>query len=316
MERCQRRSDGCEDIITRIEQISMESSLEKKNVPEKLLGTDKQIQPKDNSHSDTLNSDCSLPMEDSSENGDYNSTNAEDNLNESSIRDIEIVKESKPMDVKEAFYSDAKKYWSSIEPTVDGMLGGFERLDAADVRGSRDYLHSMFRIKPAPRRRIALDCGAGIGRVTKRVLMPEYDQVDAVEQDKAFADKIYKFVGQSPKLGEVFNQGLQEFTPEPGKYDLIWTQWVLGHLTDDDLIAFFKRCIKGLSKNGMIIIKENVTASSPQAEIDLADSSVTRPIMHLKQLIVRSGLRILRVSLQNNFPSGILPVYMITAKPA
>lgn len=275
-----------EDLISRVGQMSVDSS-PTENGPEKpLQGTDNAI--------DTLPTDSS----------------AHDT--------IHVDKEMKAMrtSVKESFYTEAKKYWSRIEPTVDGMLGGFERLNAADVRGSRDYLHSMFRIKPSPRRRVALDCGAGIGRVTKRVLMPEYDRVDAVEQDKKFADKIYEFVGQSPKLGEVFNQGLQEFTPEAGKYDLIWTQWVLGHLTDEDLMAFFRRCIKGLSKNGMIIIKENVTATSQQPEIDLNDSSVTRPIMHLKQLIVRSGLRILRVSLQSGFPPGILPVYMITAKPA
>lgn len=263
----------------------------------------------------------SSPTEDQPDNisqpqNDSQSKSNEHDDSPSQLSSIETENQVTKETVKENFYTDAKKYWSSIEPTVDGMLGGFERLNAADVRGSRDYLHSMFRIKPAPRRRVALDCGAGIGRVTKRVLMPEYDRVDAVEQDKKFADKIYEFVGQSPKLGEVFNQGLQEFTPEPGKYDLIWTQWVLGHLTDEDLIAFFGRCIKGLSKNGMIIIKENVTATSPQPEIDLNDSSVTRPIMHLKQLIVRSGLRILRVSLQSGFPPGILPVYMITAKPA
>lgn len=285
-----------EDLISRIGQMSVDSS-PTENDPDKLPETpDKQIE--------------SVVT---SQNKDVAETKP-DTLDE--VNNIEVEKEEKTVDVRETFYTDAKKYWSTIEPTVDGMLGGFERLNAADVRGSRDYLHSMFRIKPAPRRRVALDCGAGIGRVTKRILLPEYDRVDAVEQDKKFADKIYDFVGQSPKLGEVFNLGLQEFTPEVGKYDLIWTQWVLGHLTDDDLIAFFKRCIKGLSKNGMIIIKENVTATSTQAEIDTNDSSVTRPIMHLKQLIVRSGLRILRVSLQNGFPPGILPVYMLTAKPA
>lgn len=282
-----------EELISLIEKISVEPT--KNDLDSLPHGTDKQIK----------SVKTSLPQHVTCTNEDSSSeewSNQEQEENESIA--------------KEAFYTDAKKYWSTIEPTVDGMLGGFERLNAADVRGSRDYLHSMFRIKPAPRRRVALDCGAGIGRVTKRVLIPEYDQVDAVEQDKKFADKIYEFVGKSPKLGQVFNQGLQEFTPDEGKYDLIWTQWVLGHLTNDDLIAFFKRCIKGLSKNGIIIIKENVTATSTLPEIDQNDSSVTRPITHLKQLIVRSGLRILRVSLQSGFPAGILPVYMITAKPA
>jgi hypothetical protein len=36
--------------------------------------------------------------------------------------------------------------------------------------------------------------------------------------------------------------GLQDFSPEPKTYDLIWCQWVLGHLTDEDLIDFLKSC--------------------------------------------------------------------------
>ncbi|GMP48828.1 hypothetical protein CsSME_00016046 [Camellia sinensis var. sinensis] len=32
-----------------------------------------------------------------------------------------------------------------------------------------------------------------------------------------------------------------EFTPEDGRYDVIWVQWCIGHLVDDDFVSFFKR---------------------------------------------------------------------------
>ena len=90
---------------------------------------------------------------------------------------------------------------------------------------------------------------------------------------------------------------MQDFTPEEGKYDLIWCQWVLGHLTDgemctpsghqcplfkenpvysaDHLVAFFQRCLKGLSPGGgLIVVKENVADTG--AVFDEQDSSVTR----------------------------------------
>ena len=35
----------------------------------------------------------------------------------------------------------------------------------------------------------ALDCGAGIGRVSKRVLLPLFSEVDLVEQNQAFLEK-------------------------------------------------------------------------------------------------------------------------------
>lgn len=35
----------------------------------------------------------------------------------------------------------------------------------------------------------ALDCGAGIGRVSKRVLLPLFSEVDLVEQNQTFLEK-------------------------------------------------------------------------------------------------------------------------------
>ena len=32
------------------------------------------------------------------------------------------------------------------------------------------------------------------------------------------------------------------------RYDTIWAQWVLLYLTDDDLVSFFERCKKGLTR--------------------------------------------------------------------
>lgn len=213
-----------------------------------------------------------------------------------------------------AFYTDAQSYWDHVEPTIDGMLGGFAPINHIDIRGSTAYLQSMYRLKPPPRRLRALDCGAGIGRVTRFLLVPQFEQVDAVEQCAKFTDEMRTYVN-SPKLGRIFTQGLQEFTPEAGCYDLIWSQWVLGHLPDADLVAFFRRCVHGLSENGMLIIKENVTSASEQVIVDEVDSSLTRPLEHLKRLMVMGGWKIVRCTQQHNFPTGIYPVYMITARP-
>ena len=59
-------------------------------------------------------------------------------------------------------------------------------------------------------------------------------------------------------------QGLEDFEFD-AKYDLIWTNWTLCHLTDDDLIKFLRKAhnnlrrlmINGKVKTGMIIIKGN-----------------------------------------------------------
>ncbi|PHU25082.1 Alpha N-terminal protein methyltransferase 1 [Capsicum chinense] len=38
-----------------------------------------------------------------------------------------------------------------------------------------------------------------------------------------------------------FLMALMEFTPDAERYDVIWVQWCIGHLADDDFMAFFKR---------------------------------------------------------------------------
>lgn len=155
----------------------------------------------------------------------------------------------------------------------------------------------------------------GIGRVSKHLLIPIFNTVDIVEQDEHFANSVKEYVGNTTKLGTIYNQGLQAFHPKAMRYDVIWCQWVLGHLTNEDFVKFFERCSQGLCKNGLIIVKENIT-STDDVVIDEVDSSVTRPLGMFKTLLTQSGLRIVKMTRQINFPSGIFPVYMFAMKPA
>lgn len=138
------------------------------------------------------------------------------------------------------FYKDAIKYWSKIPPTVQGMLGGFDFISDTDIDGSRKFLEDLLRRPEPPSTGIALDCGAGIGRVTKCLLSKFFDTVDLVEQNGTFLEKAKEFINSS-KMGTTYAVGLQEFVPEK-KYDVIWSQWVLGHLEDADLIKFLILC--------------------------------------------------------------------------
>lgn len=50
----------------------------------------------------------------------------------------------------------------------------------------------------------------------------------------------------NPRVGEFYQRGMQEMVFEH-KYDLIWIQWVIGHLTDNDLLDFLRRCEQALT---------------------------------------------------------------------
>lgn len=128
------------------------------------------------------------------------------------------------------------------------MLGGLEILTEPDAKDSLNFIKDfigpdystdlacgIFNIYPLNNILIhGIDCGAGIGRVSKSFLLKVYSKVDLVEQNPDYLE-----TAKNTYLGELSNRvenyiplGLQHFVPEHKRYDIIWTQWVLGHLTD------------------------------------------------------------------------------------
>lgn len=213
------------------------------------------------------------------------------------------------------FYTDAAKYWEKIPPTVDGMLGGFGFISQTDVGGSSVFLKSLFKLAEPVRKTYALDCGAGIGRVTKNLLTKYFKKVDLVEQNPKFLEGAKTYLDTcSDKIGDFYPIGLQKFSPPPKRYDVIWTQWVLGHLRDEDLIRFLKNCGDGLREGGIIVVKENVTKLD-RTDIDTEDSSVTRPHAELHRIFKSAGLICIKEQKQSGMPRGLYPVYMFALRP-
>uniref|UniRef100_A0A069DQY0 Alpha N-terminal protein methyltransferase 1 n=1 Tax=Panstrongylus megistus TaxID=65343 RepID=A0A069DQY0_9HEMI len=224
-----------------------------------------------------------------------------------------VDEEMKDTKEDDFFYENAKIYWSKIPATVDGVLGGFGYISKCDLESSEQFLQSLLITANAPGGERALDCGAGIGRITKHLLMKFFKTVDLVEQNKEFLNKAHHFISSSKKLGKLYCTGLQSFIPEY-KYDVIWCQWVLGHLTNEDLVKFLKICRVSLAENGLIVVKENIT-SSGETEKDTVDSSLTRGLNTLLELFEQSNLKIEKLESQTKFPKGLYPVKMIALRP-
>lgn len=94
--------------------------------------------------------------------------------------------------------------------------------------------------------------------------------VDIVEPIVKFTDTLKDQDG----VGQIFNVGLEKWDPE-GPYDLIWNQWCVGHLTDEQLVAYLVRCASALNSSGWVIVKENLSTGEYDL-YDEVDSSVTR----------------------------------------
>ena len=44
------------------------------------------------------------------------------------------------------YYKDGANYWSSIDPSVNGMLGGFGNISNIDIEGSAKFLKGVFKV--------------------------------------------------------------------------------------------------------------------------------------------------------------------------
>ncbi|KAM9840893.1 N-terminal Xaa-Pro-Lys N-methyltransferase 1 [Aulostomus maculatus] len=213
-----------------------------------------------------------------------------------------------------SFYSNAEDYWREVPATVDGMLGGYGSISSIDISGSKAFLQKFLgEGEGKTRAGCALDCGAGIGRITKRLLLPLFSTVDLVDVTQEFLDKAKTYLGEDGKrVGHYFCCGLQEFIPESERYDVIWIQWVIGHLTDDHLVEFLQRCHKALRPNGLIVIKDNVSYEG--VVLDEVDSSVCRDLEIVHRLVSRAGLRIVHEEQQINFPKEIYQVHTLALR--
>ncbi|KAG0648240.1 X-Pro-Lys N-terminal methyltransferase 1 [Hyphodiscus hymeniophilus] len=210
---------------------------------------------------------------------------------------------------------DARKYWQNIDADVNGMLGGFPYISRVDLQGSKNFLAKL-GVGGKSKKNVGrtVDCGAGIGRITEGLLLKISETVDIVEPIAKFSDGLKGKEG----IGKIFNVGLEDWSPAQSdglRYDLIWNQWCLGHLTDLQLVSYFEKCKKALRVGGLIIVKENMSTTEEDI-FDELDSSVTRTDQKFRKIYDQAGLNIKKTEIQNGLPNELYPVRTYALQPA
>ncbi|PFH32758.1 putative protein c9orf32 [Besnoitia besnoiti] len=231
------------------------------------------------------------------------------------VADAWIEELGRDEEKKPQWYSGAREYWAQKEASVSGMLDGYDAVSSVDLEASLCFLEKIKTFPPfkggSCNFAYALDCGAGIGRVTKGCLLHKFDEVDMVEPMEKFCQQARAFV-DSPRLKEIFQFPLQDFHFTK-RYDCIWLQWCILYLTDNDLVSLLKRCAAALHPGGVICVKENIGETG--FEIDKQDNSIMRTDRHYRQLFKQANLRLLLDMRQPNFPKSLFPVYMYCLRP-
>jgi len=197
----------------------------------------------------------------------------------------------------------SRRYWTEAPPTIDGVLGGLGHVHELDVRGSMEFLESL---KFLGRDR-ALDCGAGIGRISKHLLCPLFRTTDVLEPSQHLLERA-KVELRTSSVGEFFNEPMER-TVFRHSYDVIAIQWVAAYLSDRDLGSFLARAKGALNAKGVIFLKDNVAAGSGHVVHD-EDGSQTRSDDHYADIFAHAGLKCVRKRLQRQWPSDLFKAKM------
>jgi protein N-terminal methyltransferase len=127
-----------------------------------------------------------------------------------------------------------------------------------------------------------------------------------VDQCRNYISKA-KEILRGSNVCNYYCSGLQDFSFER-KYDCIWAQWVLLHLSNEDAAAFLRRAKTHLREDGLIIVKDNV--SDRGLVVDREDSSVIRSQELWRELFAQAGLTIIKEEVQPNWPDDMHEVRM------
>eukprot|EP00179_Madagascaria_erythrocladioides_P019265 CAMPEP_0198331748 /NCGR_PEP_ID=MMETSP1450-20131203/17802_1 /TAXON_ID=753684 ORGANISM="Madagascaria erythrocladiodes, Strain CCMP3234" /NCGR_SAMPLE_ID=MMETSP1450 /ASSEMBLY_ACC=CAM_ASM_001115 /LENGTH=295 /DNA_ID=CAMNT_0044036159 /DNA_START=30 /DNA_END=915 /DNA_ORIENTATION=- len=220
----------------------------------------------------------------------------------------ELPEEERPEQASQSgWYQKAKDYWKGQAPTVDGMLGGLAEIHPADVAGSVSFLTTNTDVASKLQRDgVALDVGAGIGRVAKHVLGPIFREVDLLDSSEQFIEESKRYASDCGNIDRRICCPMEDFRPEPGRYQLVWIQWCIIYLADADLVRFLDQFVQ--AGVPLICIKDNITTRG--FLVDKEDSSVTRSDAHMKKLFQEAGLTVIGEQVQEGLPEELFAVKM------
>ena len=233
--------------------------------------------------------------------------------------------ESTPLSTKQDYYNKRKDHWSSKEATLAAVLGGYSDTHLPDVKCSNELLSGLIQTNNLIPGR-ALDCAAGIGRVTQYVLVNFFKEIELVEQEEKFVNKAKELLSSNPKVIGYYNKPLEQFdfNNKTNYYDLIWIQWCLENLEDDDLDSFIKKCYNALNDNGIIIVKENILIEDDESEdnnikdnnkvYSKEDISRQREDSSYIELFTKNGFSLFRHFPNPNWPDGLMPLIIYVLK--
>lgn len=224
------------------------------------------------------------------------------------------------------WYAQGADYWEgeSIPADESGVLGGQQHIAPWDVEESLAFIQALQDVHGI-KTHACLDCGAGIGRVTRDVLSRRFDIVDLLEQSPKMITQAkieLAAAHEAGRVGHFLCAGVQDVVRAiertrgmaallPRVYSCVWLQWVVGCVTDVDLVDFFRACQYLLEPGGVVIIKDNFCAPRHAFEYDADDASIVRSRAYFDEILRHGRLSIIHSQRQLKWDKELVPVDMI-----
>jgi protein N-terminal methyltransferase len=202
------------------------------------------------------------------------------------------------------------KHWSNGQkPDEDFVASSNEPLRKNDEKSSRNLIKILNSDLKILKTCSVLELAAGMGRVTKKVLLQKFERIDVLEPDEKLAAEIEKI--NTKKIKNIYVKKGQDFEFKDSYYDVIWGQWFLENMSDVDNLKFLIKARDHLNDGGKIVLKENIYKEDI-VQITFPEGQRIRPLKVYLLFFRLVGLRPVYIKLSDDYPvSSYTPLYEI-----
>ncbi|XP_056898948.1 uncharacterized protein LOC130531151 isoform X2 [Takifugu flavidus] len=156
-----------------------------------------------------------------------------------------------------------KEFWkeNSKEATVEEMM-----LDSQANELTQYELPEILSILPCLRESNVLELGAGIGRYTSH-LLTKAKHVTAVDFMESFVEKNRRNNGHHSNVTFIQSDVTKLEIPK-NSIDLIFSNWLLMYLSNEELKTFMKKSLHWLRPGGFLFFRESCNHRSGDAKLE------------------------------------------------